>query len=104
MQQHAVEEPGEFGGHRLGRHRSPQPSPKSADCAPRQVSLARKVVAAILRRAVVGGRATFPSDSAPTGFVVWSQLELGNKMVLGLPLAHIPSYFADNRHRHRYID
>jgi hypothetical protein len=29
--QHAVEEPGEFGGHRLGRHRRPQPSPKSAE-------------------------------------------------------------------------
>jgi hypothetical protein len=25
-------------------------------------------------------------------------------MVLGLPLAHIPSYFADNRHRHHDID
>ena len=29
---------------------------------------------------------------------------MGNKMVLGLPLAHIPSYFADNRHRRHDID
>ena len=32
--QHAVEEPGEFGGHRLGRYRRPQPSPKLAELRP----------------------------------------------------------------------
>ena len=29
--QHAVDEPGEFGGHGPGRHRRPQPSPNSAE-------------------------------------------------------------------------
>jgi hypothetical protein len=29
--QHAVEEPGEFAGHRLRRHQRPRPSPKSAE-------------------------------------------------------------------------
>src|SRR5260370_40264842 len=39
-----------------------------------------------------------------TDFVVRRQLQPGNKMVLGLPLAHIPSYFADHRHRRHDID
>ncbi len=32
--QHAVDEPSEFGSHGLGRHRRPQPSPKSAELRP----------------------------------------------------------------------
>jgi hypothetical protein len=31
VEQHAVEEPGEFAGHRLRRHPRPRPSPKSAE-------------------------------------------------------------------------
>src|SRR5580692_5440282 len=37
--QHAVDEPGEFGGHGLGRHRRPQPTPESAELRP-QIAVA----------------------------------------------------------------
>jgi hypothetical protein len=46
-----------------------------------------------------------PSNDFPTtDLIVRRQLEPGNKMVLGLPLAHIPSYFADDGHCRYDID
>ena len=48
----------------------------------------------------IGGTAPLNSCRSP----VRRQLQPGNKMVLGLPLAHIASYFADNRHRRHHVD
>jgi hypothetical protein len=51
--QHAVGEPGEFGGHGLDRHRRPQPSPKSAELRPQIAVALPKVFVQVSGREVI---------------------------------------------------
>src|SRR5215813_4494198 len=53
---------------------------------------------------VFGGQASFAKDFVPADLIVRRQSQPGNEMMLSLPLSHVPSRFADNRHRGYYIN
>jgi hypothetical protein len=53
---------------------------------------------------VVGGQSPFANDPVPADPIVRTQPQPGNEMVVGLPFAHIPSYFAKDRGRGHDID
>jgi hypothetical protein len=58
---------------------------------------------AMVTRFLVGSR-PFPMILSPLILLSGDKSQPGNKMVLCLPLAHIPSYFTENRHRSDHIN
>ena len=53
---------------------------------------------------MVGGQSSLANDLGAADFVVGTETEPGNKMVLRLPFAHVPSYFAEEGRRGHNID